>query len=1024
MGISGIVIRYVVIGCALLLSACGGGGGGGDSGSGTANTPAPPPPTSGIGPAGGTVNGPNGTKVVIPAGALAVNTPIAIAQITASNIPLPSGFTPVGATFAFTPHGTTFAVPVTVTLPFDPASVPAGTLPQFIKTNAQNQWQEIANPVFGATSVSGQVTSFSDLMTALLPSAPLREWAFFQVPGTHGEAEQLAPPNHGGKQPDDVPFGRSVSDIVEFGPALFDEPVTDLAASLPPDQIANGHAFGSGNGVTYGVLAEAPDAKLGGPDPIGSKTNLIQRQTFTVTGANPTLRVKLTKVRILVTDFNGPPDPSGGIDLIKGQVVFSLSASKPGAAPFMTTAGRAYINGSDNNLLPQAVNIAPSSITLWNDGKFNRQTGVVGFSIVNGAPTLDPLGTVAEGSCPGTFALMELKATIPLDIPVSAFNVNDTFTLRSEVTADTYNRRGGGSPLDCDGSSASAFIRDPLELGGVEWEFTGMEPSTTSAEDDFEEAPRLEPEACVPGPGPDPEAGTLQFETSTFTVDEFEGAVPEVTVIRTGGAKGAISATFTTSDGTATAGSDYQALNTTVFFPDGEQGAQIVSIPVTPDLLAELDETVNMTLSEPGGCGALGARKTAVMTILDNRVSVTNQPSGLDPTFDTDGKVTTEFGGDDTGMAIQPDGKIVMVGGSTSDFVLARYNTNGSLDTTFGTNGFVTHSMLSGTSEEIARAVAIQADGKIVVAGHTGQFGRPGRPAGNRFDHAIVRYNANGSVDTTFGAGGVASALIGRIFAMALQSDGGIIVVGDAPLPEDMMVARYNPNGNLDLTFGEGGFRLFDLGPLGAELAESVAVQSNDAIVLSGPHTRPGETAREQHTAVVRLDAGGDPDATFGTAGTLIMLNTRVGEGVAVQNDGRIVLVGDIESATPATPKFATMRLNVNGTPDASFGTDGRVITAVTTRGDQAKAVALQADGKIVVAGRSNNQANPNFAAIRYNANGTPDASFGTASLITVDFFGFTDVAENVAIAPDGKIVLSGLARDNVDGYGLARVNP
>ena len=168
---------------------------------------------------------------------------------------------------------------------------------------------------------------------------------------------------------------------------------------------------------------------------------------------------------------------------------------------------------------------------------------------------------------------------------------------------------------------------------------------------------------------------------------------------------------------------------------------------------------------------------------------------------------------------------------------------------------------------------------------------------------------------------------------------------------------------------------------------------------------------REEHTAVIRLDSGGDPDATFGTEGVLVMLNTRVSDGLAVQSDGRIVLVGDIESATPNPPQFATMRLNVNGTPDSSFGTNGRVITAVTTRGDQAKAVAVQADGKIVVAGRSNNQTNPNFAAVRYNANGTPDASFGTASLLTVDFLGFTDIAENVAIAPDGKIVLSGLAR-------------
>ena len=259
---------------------------------------------------------------------------------------------------------------------------------------------------------------------------------------------------------------------------------------------------------------------------------------------------------------------------------------------------------------------------------------------------------------------------------------------------------------------------------------------------------------------------------------------------------------------------------------------------------------------------------------------------------------------------------------------------------------------------------------------------------------------------------------------MALQADGGIIVVGDAPQPEDMMVARYNPNGNLDLTFGEGGFRLFDLGPLGAELAENVAVQSNGAIVFSGPHTKPGETVREQHTAVVRLDSGGDPDASFGTAGVLVVDNRKVSDGLAVQSDGRIVLVGEVGTATLGVSQFSTMRLNTNGTPDSSFGTDGRVNTAITPRSDTARAVALQQDGKIVVAGSSNNQVNPNFAAVRYNANGTLDASFGTASLLTVDFLGFTDVAENVAVAPDGKIVLGGLARNNVDGYGLARVNP
>ena len=216
------------------------------------------------------------------------------------------------------------------------------------------------------------------------------------------------------------------------------------------------------------------------------------------------------------------------------------------------------------------------------------------------------------------------------------------------------------------------------------------------------------------------------------------------------------------------------------------------------------------------------------------------------------------------------------------------------------------------------------------------------------------------------------------------------------------MVARYNANGNLDLTFGEGGFRLFDLGPLGAELAENVAVQSNGAIVLSGPHTKPGETVREQHTAVVRLDSGGDPDATLRHGWCAHCSTTRNVSDGARRAKRRPHRAGRRRRYRrhSACPQFATMRLNTNGTPDSSFGTDGRVNTAITTRGDTAKAVALQADGKIVVAGSSKNQMNPNFAAVRYNANGTLDASFGTASMLTVDFFGFTDVAENVAIAP------------------------
>ena len=168
------ITRCIVIGFALCLAACGGGGGDDDP-AGTQPAPSPPP---GIGAAGGTVLGPNGSKVAIPSGALAVVTQIAVDLTTAAAPPLPPGLTPIGQMFAFTPHGTTFALPVTVTLPFDPASVPAGVTPALFKTNAQNQWEKVANATFGASSVSGQVTSFSDFQTVTedpgLPSSAVR----------------------------------------------------------------------------------------------------------------------------------------------------------------------------------------------------------------------------------------------------------------------------------------------------------------------------------------------------------------------------------------------------------------------------------------------------------------------------------------------------------------------------------------------------------------------------------------------------------------------------------------------------------------------------------------------------------------------------------------------------------------------------------------------------------------------------------------------------------------------------------
>ncbi|HEY6642430.1 hypothetical protein [Povalibacter sp.] len=254
-------------------------------------------------------------------------------------------------------------------------------------------------------------------------------------------------------------------------------------------------------------------------------------------------------------------------------------------------------------------------------------------------------------------------------------------------------------------------------------------------------------------------------------------------------------------------------------------------------------------------------------------------------------------------------------------------------------------------------------------------------------------------------------------------------VVGDVPVTgqnndfSDFAIARYDSNGSLDPGFGAGGRLATDIGD-GTNTARNVVVQSNAMIVVSGEPI--GTFTGSDHTDVARYDARGVPDPAFGAGGLLTLSGARVGEGLAVQRDGKLVLVGEVEVATPPATRtqFAVRRLNADGSPDTNFGTAGIVSTPFTDRGDSARAVTLQDDGRILVAGASSTQTNPEFALARYNTDGSLDTAFAGngGGRLTVDFFGFTDIAESVAVMTDGRIVLGGLARDNVDGYGVARI--
>lgn len=343
----------------------------------------------------------------------------------------------------------------------------------------------------------------------------------------------------------------------------------------------------------------------------------------------------------------------------------------------------------------------------------------------------------------------------------------------------------------------------------------------------------------------------------------------------------------------------------------------------------------------------------------------------LDTTFGSGGKVLIDFAGKSDiarALAVQPDGKIVVAGGATNSadeerFGVARLNANGSLDAGFGTGGKVT-TTIGGSSADRAQALLIQADGKIVAGGFA-SFGS----SSTGQDFALARYTAAGALDAGFGTGGVVTTALGSngakdiVRALAAQGDKIVAVGGDG----DFRAARYTASGTLDSSFGTGGkvSAVFS-GSIG--IANAVAVDGQNRLVLAG--------TSENDTAVVRLGANGALDTTFGAGGRQIVKlsdNWDSATGVAVQSDGKLVLGGWVYEGSSSAGNFAVTRLNASGTRDTGFGQNGTTLTPVApgSKADEAQAAALQPDDRIpatrIVLGGYRNDSNNDFALSRYS---------------------------------------------------------
>jgi uncharacterized delta-60 repeat protein len=387
---------------------------------------------------------------------------------------------------------------------------------------------------------------------------------------------------------------------------------------------------------------------------------------------------------------------------------------------------------------------------------------------------------------------------------------------------------------------------------------------------------------------------------------------------------------------------------------------------------------------------------------------------GLDPSFGSGGLVATDFGGrTPQGIALQPDGKIIVVGGSP-DVALARYNPDGTLDGTFGSGGLVT--TVFGFAA-VGRAVALQSDAKIVVAGTVGCCSSVGI--------VLARYNPDGTLDSSFDTDGkVTLPGAGDDFAqaIAMQPDGKILVGGSQD--QQLLVVRFESDGSLDSTFGTGGEAVPFPNTSGA--VTGLAVLPDGRILAggyrysgSGPHT---------DLEVARLNDDGSPDVTFGPdADGRVFADLNAGSddyafGMAVQSDGAIVLAGQSSSGS-AEYNFAVARFTSGGALDPTFGTNGFVITNLGPNYEQARGVALDPDEKIVVEGQSRGDSSPSdFVVVRYNTDGTPDTSFGTGGVARIDFGGSDDRGSAVAVQPDGNIVAAGYTVSGTYKFGVARL--
>ena len=894
-----------------------------------------------------------------------------------------------------------------------------------------------------------------------LDTRPIRFWSFTEHQQRVGQVQVAG----------DSQVGDRLRERFDFGPAIFDFPESK------PRGRARGFINSTASGKSYDVLAQAPataPGQAGSPD--GGGAHLDQFQAYEKESDAASLQITITKAVLDAIDANHgllPSEcpPNLECNPIRAKVHFQARAyAESAGGDFFRRGGDAYIEGHEGRWAIEAVTSADSRSPLWDNSDFSIDDDV------------DGLGTRSH-------AVAELQHPVTMNVPLSSVQAGELFAVHVRLDAETVDTRGRES-------AAEAFIRDPQHVAPALVKTTHLKPLGAPT---FEEPPIEAPPAtqCATEA-----TGTLQLDRSSYVTDETTGVPMFVRVTRSDGTAGEASATVSTSAGSAAAGEDYTETSTTVTFADGDDSPRLVELPILQDDEAEPAETFSVSLSD-AQCAALGDRTSADATILDDDtpdeqpasftiggtvsglqgsglvlddlgtqlpvsengaftlpgtradglpydVKVTHQPSdpdqvctvshgsgtlsgadvsdvavdcatpappsGLDPTFGSDGRVSTPVGaGKAEAVLIQSDGSIITAGRRAAnggiDFALTRHDADGNLDTSFGDGGTVTTNLGAVTDEGLDAAL-LPDDGFVVV-------GRTDGPGFNR-NFGVARYHADGTLDTGFGDGGiVATDFNGKpdqANGVAVQPDGKIVVAGFATQPDilgddDFALARYLDDGTLDPSFGEDGIVTTDLGTA-TELGRAVVIQSDGTIVVAG--TADGDVALVRYT----------PDGEVDTTTITDLGSDDFANGLALTADDEILVAGHTLGSA-GDLDFALARYTADGSLDHAFGTDGVAKTDFGGGDDFGEGLAIDADGRIVLVGRASSSTILDMAVARYRSDGSLDTAFGEDGKLTADFHGKGEFGQDVAIQADGKIVAAGYTANGFDTeFALMRIDP